>query len=245
MCAVGVGTNAQLMLDGYNLSDFFRDFSMSINKDILDSTVFGTVGWRAKTVGLKHGTATGTALYDDTVNTGSWDVLKNHFPSGTAGTYIWAPHGFALGNQIFSLYSEAIQFHPQVVVDDLIRISTAAEARANAVDMGVSLHALSAETTFPYTGTAVDNLAATTNGGVASLHVSAIAGAAPNAVYKVQHAAVSTYADLVTFSAVTAANSYQRVEVASGTTVNRNLRITITDGGTTTSVTGVVAFARR
>lgn len=243
--AIGVGTDAQLLLDGYNLSDFFRDFSMSISKDILDSTVFGTVGWRAKTVGLKHGTATGTAFYDDATLTGSWDVLASKFPSGTAGTYAWAPHGFALGNTVFQLYSEAIRFQPQVVVDDLIKISTAAEARANAVDMGVSLHPLSAETTLPYTGTAVDNLALTSNGGVATLHVTAIAGGAPNVVYKIQHAAVSTYADLVTFTAVTAANSFQRIEVAAGTTVNRNLRVTITEGGTTTSVTGVVAFARR
>lgn len=243
--AVGVGTNAQLMLDGYNLSDFFRDFSVDMSKDILDATVFGNNGWRAKAVGLKHATASGTALYDDTTNTGSWDVLKNTFPSGTAGTYAWAPHGFALGNQVFIVYSEQIRFNPQVVVDDLIRISTAAEARERAADLGISLHALTAETSFPVTGTTVDHGAATTNGGVGTLHVSAIAGASPNVVYRVQHAAVSTYADLVTFTAVTAANSSQRIEVAAGTTVNRNLRMTITEGGTTTSVTGLVTFSRR
>jgi len=152
-----------------------------------------------------------------------------------AGTYAFGPQGFALGSMVATIYSEAIRFQNQNVVDDLQRLITEAEARSNAADIGVSLHALSAETSFPFTGTAVDNLALTSNGGVATLHVSAIAGAAPNVVYKVQHAAVSTYADLVTFAAVTASNSFQRIEVAAGTTVNRNLRMTITNGGTTSA----------
>jgi hypothetical protein len=242
--SVGIGASAQLMLDGFDLTSYFRQFSVDMNKDVLDASVFG-VGSRSKLVGLKHASMSGEAFGDTTATVGSWDVLTSRFPSGTAGTYAFGPQGFALGSQVFSIYSEAIKFNVQAVVDDLLRLSTAAEARANAVDSGVSLHTLSAETAFPFTGTAVDNLALTTNGGVATLHVSAIAGASPNVVYKVQHAAVSTYADLVTFTAVTAANSFQRVEVAAGTTVNRNLRILITDGGTTSSVTGLVTFARR
>lgn len=243
--AVGIGANAQLMLDGYDMTGYFREFSVNLTKDVLDATVFG-LGSRVKMPGLKHATVSGTAFYDDTTTTGSWDVLTGKFPSGTAGTYIFGPQGFALGARIVEVYSEAIKFQVQTVIDDLQKIMTDAEARANAADLGVSLHALSAETTFPYSGTSVDNAAATTNGGVGTVSVSAIAGSSKNAVYKIQHSTNdSTWVDLVTFTAITSANSFQRTEVAAGTTVNRYLRITITDGGTTTSVTGLVAFCRR
>lgn len=241
---VGIGASAELLLDGYVMTNFFKQFGVQLTKDPLDSTVFG-LGSRSKVAGLKHATVSGSAFFDDTTNTGSYDVLKSKFPSGTAGTWAFAPQGFVLGSQVIEVYSELIKFQKQNLVADLQMIMTEAEALANAADLGVSLHALAAETVFPFTGTAVDNGALTSNGGVATLHVPAIAGAAPNVVYKVQHAAVSTYADLVTFTAVTAANSFQRIEVAPGTTVNRNLRVTITNGGTTSSVTGVVVFSRR
>jgi hypothetical protein len=242
--SVAVGANATLMLDGFDLTSYFRQFSINMEKDVLDATVFG-LGSRSKLVGLKRASVSGEAFADLTATIGSWDVLTSRWPSGTAGTFAFGPQGFALGSQVFTIYSEEVKFQVQAVVDDLLKLTTEAEARANAADPGVSLHALAPETTFPFTGTAVDNLALTSNGGVATLHVSAIAGGAPNVVYKVQHAAVSTYADLVTFTAVTTANSFQRIEVAAGTTVNRNLRMTITNGGTTSSVTGLVTFARR
>jgi hypothetical protein len=162
------------------------------------------------------------------------------------GLYVWAPHSFAAGNLTCSLLSEEVEFNPVNVVEDLIKITMKAEAVKDAVDYGVSLHPITAETAFPFTGADVDNTVATSNGGVASVHVFAIAGAGPNVVYKVQHSTNgSVWTDLVTFTAITAANQSQRIEVAAGTTVNRHLRTTITNGGTTTSVTGLVSFARR
>jgi hypothetical protein len=77
------------------------------------------------------------------------------------------------------------------------------------------------------------------------VHTTAIAGAAPSVVWKIQHSTDnSTWADLVTFAASTAVG-FERVEVAAGTTVNRYLRAIRTFGGTTTSITSAVAFARR
>lgn len=242
--AVAAGANAQLALDGFDLTGYFRQFSIDMSKDVLDATVFG-LGSRSKLAGLRNASVSGEAFADMTATVGSWDVLTSRWPSGTAGTFAFGPQGFSLGSQVFTIFSEAIKFDVRAIVDDLLKLTTAAEARANAADAGVSLHALAAETSFPFTGTAVDNLALTSNGGVATVHVPAIAGGAPNVVIKVQHAAVATYADLVTFTAITTANSFQRVEVAPGTTVNRNLRMTITNGGTTSSVTPLVTFARR
>lgn len=243
---VAAGANAQVVLDGFNVSDFFREFSINGEKMVHDKTVFSNNGSRAKQTGLKHGTATGVAFSDDTVNAGSWALLSARYGSGVQGLYVWAPYSFAVGNSVLSLLTEEVELSPVNVVDDLIKITMKAEAVKDAVDFGVSLHPIAAETSFPFTGTDVDNLAATTNGGVASVHVFAIAGASPNLVYRVQHSTNgSVWTDLVTFTAITAANQSQRIEVAAGTTVNRHLRITITNGGTTTSVTGLVVFARR
>jgi hypothetical protein len=241
---VAAGANAQVVLDGFNLSAFFREFAINAEKAVHDATVFANVGSRAKQLGVKHGMATGLAFSDDTVNTGSWSLLSERYESGAAGLYVWGPHGFALGNLSLSLYSTQVQFNPVQVIEDLIRINMQAEAARDAVDYGVSLHPISAETVFPFTGTGVDNAVATTNGGVAS--VFDIAGAAPSLVYKVQHSTNGTvWVDLVTFTAITTINSSQRIEVASGITVNRHLRTIITNGGTTTSATGLVVFARR
>lgn len=241
---VAAGANAKVWLDGFDMSGFFREFSISADKAVHDATTFGNNGSRAKAVGVKHGMATGLAFSDDTLNTGSWAVLSARYGSGVSGLYVWGPHGLDFGSMSVALYSEESAFSPQSLIDDLIKITVNAEAKEDAVDFGVVLHANSAETSFPFNGTAVDNGAATSNGGVGSVHVFAIAGAAPNVVYRIQHSTNgSVWADLITFTASTTANTSQRTEVTG--TVNRHLRMTITEGGTTSSVTGGVVFARR
>jgi hypothetical protein len=64
---------------------------------------------------------------------------------------------------------------------------------------------------------------------------------------KVQHSADdSTYADLVTFTAITVAPAKERKTVAAGTTVNRYLAASwaFTGAGAAHTATFVVGFAR-
>lgn len=108
------------------------------------------------------------------------------------------------------------------------------------VDMGVVLHDHTAETADTNT-TSVDRLAGTTGGAGASLHVSAYSGLT-NAVIKVQHSTNnSTWADLITFTTVTALTS--EFKTVTGT-VNRYVRVT-TDVTGTGSVTFLVALGPR
>ena len=95
-------------------------------------------------------------------------------------------------------------------------------------------------------GTAVDNGASTANGGAGYLSVP-VNTRNGNITVKIQHSADnSTYADLVTFTTVTSTSkTSERIEVASGTTVNRYLRVNYTVAGSTGSATPVVAFTRR
>ena len=110
------------------------------------------------------------------------------------------------------------------------------------VDHGRVVHAHTAETA---TGnsTSVDNGASSTNGGVASLHVTAVTGTTPSLTVKVQHSSDnSTFVDLITFTAANAAGSQRRT--VSGT-VNRYVRETHTLSGTSPNFTYAAAFARR
>lgn len=241
--AVGHGSAAQLLVDEFNMHQFAKSFQVTPQVDMHDTSVLGTTS-RTKTTGLKHATAQGEFFYDDTASSGSYDVWKARYGSATPSIVTFAPAGFGVGNRTLQLYTHALNLNPKQVVDDLILMTVALEAEEDAVDFGVSLHALSAETGTA-TGAAVDNGAASSNGGVANLHVPAIAGASPSVVVKIQHSTDnSSWGDLsgASFSAAVAATK-QRLEVSGA--VNRYLRGVATFGGTTTSITFQLSFARR
>lgn len=241
--AIITGNQAQLLLDGFNVHQFARSFSVSPVKDIHDSSVLGTTS-RTKLSGLTHATASGEFFVDDTLTSGSLDVLKSKYGAAVAANIAFAPAGFALGNSVVLINAHEAGLDIKAVADDLEMITLNVEAAEDGAGFGVSLHALSAETSFPITGASVDNGAATTNGGVAVLHVTAIAGASPEVEYEIQHATDgATWVALLSFGVL--ASGVQRAEVAAGTTIRRYLRVIAIEGGTTSSVTAVAAFARR
>jgi hypothetical protein len=243
------GSQAKVLIDGFDMSSFFPEFSMESSQAVHDRTAFGDTGI-VKVPGLKDGKASGNCFVDSTLVTGSLAVLKARY-GATPGTPIPAAitrgfSGLAVGSRVDIGYFNTSSLAFKFIITDLEKVTFTGEPSANAIDYGVSLHALGAETSLPFSGTAVDNGAATTNGGVFVVHVTAIAGGAPSVIYKAQHSTDNaTWVDLATATAITAANSVRRIEVAAGTTVRRYLRITITENGTTTSVTGAAAFARR
>lgn len=242
--AVTPGNQAQVLLDGFNLHQFAKSFQMTPQIDVLDTSVLGTTS-RAKVTGLKHASASGEVFFDDTATTGSYDLLKDKYGAAVAGMISFGPAGFTLGNRVLMMSAHEASFETKSLVADLTTVMFNADAAEDAVDFGVSLHALAAEVG-TVNGASVNNAAGTTNGGVGTLHVTAIAGAAPSVVIKIQHATDdSTWVDLITFAASTAANTSQRTEVAAGTTIRQYLRIVCTFGGTTTSITFQVSFARR
>lgn len=91
-------------------------------------------------------------------------------------------------------------------------------------------------------GTSKDDTASSSNGATAILHCTAASGTSPTLAVKVQHSADnSTWADLITFTTLTAAGAERKV--VSGT-VNRYVRAIWTIGGTSPSFTFAVTFAR-
>lgn len=148
-------------------------------------------------------------------------------------------NGFGVGQPVGIALSDLESHQLQSSVSDAVRWTVEAPAD-EMVDLGYSLHDLTAETTTG-NGTAVDNTDATTNGGAGCLHVTAYSGFT-QVVFKIQHSADnSVWADLITFSTVTDVTS-ERSTVTG--TVNRYTRVIRTVTGTG-SVTFVAAFARR
>src|SRR5690606_33259815 len=113
-----------------------------------------------------------------------------------------------------------------------------------ACERGVTLHTLGARTATA-NGTTVDQGAGSSNGASAMLQVTAVSGTAgPSLTVAVQHSTDgSTWADLITFGAKTAAGTSERAAVTG--TVNRYVRVIWTITGTTPSFTFHVAFSRK
>lgn len=153
-----------------------------------------------------------------------------------------APEGYATGNPVLMYNALQTQATTSAAVTGVAEAKVTFQG-ADQVDLGVSVEDYTA-VTVTGNGTARDGLAASSNGGVAHLHVSAFATITSDVV-TIEHSVdgSTSWATLVTFAAVTGLTS-ERVVVAAGTTVRRFLRVvdTVTGSG---SVTRQVSFARR
>lgn len=149
------------------------------------------------------------------------------------------PYGYAIGAPALFAPVDVTDYAIDASVSDAVGFSLGTTPDAT-VDAGIVLHALGAETG-DANAASQDNAASSASGGAAVLHVTAYSGLT-DAVIKVQHSTDdSVWADLITFTTVTATTS----EFATVTgTVNRYVRATVDVTGTG-SVTYAVAFARR
>lgn len=151
------------------------------------------------------------------------------------------PYGTAIGTFAITVLGDVSEHSIDVSVSDAVGFSMAAVADES-VDMGFLVHALGAETA-DGNGTAVDRGASSVNGGIAAIHATAYTGLTSAAI-KIQHSTDnSVWADLVSFTSLTAIGS-ERKSIAAGTTVNRYVRA-VTDVTGTGSVTFLVAFSPR
>ena len=154
------------------------------------------------------------------------------------------PEGVAIGKPAFFAVVDPTDYAVDASVADAVAVTFSAQADES-VEMGYVIHALAAETV-DGNGTAVDRgvvSTPSTRGLVAAIHVTAYSGLT-SAALKIQHSPDnSAWADLVSFTTVTALTQ-QRVSVPNGTTVNRYLRV-VTDVTGTGSVTFLVAAAPR
>lgn len=224
-----------VLVDKYNLSPYFNSYDRSQVVETLETTCFGASA-KAYIPGLKDGTLSLAGLYDPA--SGAVDEALAAALGASAGKNVsLLPAGAGtIGNRAFLLLAHETDYTVSGAVADLVTVS--AEFQASGGIFGAV--GLTSTTAITAAGnqTSVDNSASSANGWVANLHLVSFTGT--NITAKIQHSSDnSTFADLTTFTQLTAAGSEQKT--ATGT-VNRYARVNI--AGTFTSAVILITFAR-
>lgn len=230
------GKDAKFLANGYDLSTYFSSVSQAGSAETAEVTTLGNSS-KAYIAGLKDSTFSVEGYYDASAG-GSDEVVAGVLGTETVWTVVMGPD--ALGSRGYGAKTIGTSVETGAEIGGAVTISAEAQATTGP-DAVVVLHPL-ASRTGNGNGTQVDNGAATTNGAAGYLHVTAKSGTI-SLVVKVQHSSDgSTWADLITFSTVTAANASERV-TATGT-VNRYLRALWTLSGSSPNATFHLSAAR-
>lgn len=234
------GKNTGLLVDAANLTSYFNEASASQDIETAETTTFGN---NAKTyiVGLKDGTMSLSGMFDGDA-TAVDSLISSSLGADGPGFTTICPEGLTVGGISMSCQSRKTSYEVSSPVGDVVSTSLSIQADGG-IDRGVIL-AASTVVSATGNGTAQDNSASTSNGGVGYLHATANTHDGAT-VIKIQHSTDNvTYADLITFTSVpTTATTSERVAVTG--TVNRYIRSQHTPAGTTGSVTYSTMFARR
>jgi hypothetical protein len=237
------GKNVNIFLDEYDFSTYFNDVTASTTIDTAETSAFGTTA-KSYVVGHRDGTVSLSGMFESTASVGTDQFFANALGSAAKVKLIVAPEGHSNGAGAILLQADDTSYEVSSAIADIVQASAEFQS-TDAVEHGRILSSGSAVTATG-NGTGVDNTASTANGGAGFLSVP-VNTRNGNITVKIQHSADnSTFADLITFTVVSGTTkTSERVEVASGTTVNRYLRVNYTVAGSTGSATPVVAFTRR
>jgi hypothetical protein len=240
------GKKTKIYLAGYDISSYFNEISSTNTVETGETTTFGGSGY-AKTyvVGLQDGTISAKGLFDGAAL--AIDAQLSSILATDVDTHIlYGITGLnATNDPVRFGAARPTNYQVSSPVGDVVSASADFQSDGG-VQLGIGL----VPTTASASGnaTSYDGTASSTKGAVYQFHVTANtrSGATTTNLF-VYHSA-----DNVTFAALgagiaipnTTTGSY-RLEIASGTTVNRYVRFQWVVTGGTGSLTFVGAFARR
>lgn len=217
-----------------------RNATPSFSQQMIDVTTIGDT-FKSFVGGISEWSFKVDGVFDNATTAGSAHAAMNSplSASDTVAVSV-APTGFSAGSAVWVFPAKEVTYEVMSQVDGAVEYSIAYGA-GTAPAIGVSLADLASVTTTS-NGTSQDNTAATANGFVAQLHITAVSGTTPSLTAVVQQSTNnSTWTTLGTFTAATAVGS----QTITGTgTVNRYLRIAWTVSGTTPSFTVQASVAR-
>lgn len=235
------GRASKVLVDQFNLGVYFDQGTIRRTCDLSETQTFGD-NWKERGVpGLADGSMSLSGFFD-AVADGPDARIRAAF-ADEDGQIITRGHDFAAGSVVDIMQGVLTSYEEPSAENEVNRLSCEF-ASEGPMDLGVSLHDLVNQTSTGG-GTSVDETAATTQGGVGQLHVTTFGGTGSPTI-SIQHSTSgSTWANLLTFTALTAATA-ERVELSATATVNRYLRCNIDTAGTVgTGITYQVSFARR
>ena len=222
-----------------SFSGYTRTVETGITVDMLETTTLVDTA-KAFIPGQSDASfSLGLILDTDTTANGEWDRATT-WKSATPVAVTYGPSGLAALDEVFLIGALEASFSTSSTVSGTVDAAITAQPDGGA-DAGISLSDLEA-VTVDGNGTARDLTAASTNGGVGHLHVTAFSGLTSNDITIEDSADGSTgWATILTFTQVTGLTS-QRLAITG--TVRRYLRVVdnVTGVG---SCTRQVSFARR
>jgi hypothetical protein len=232
------GKGTVVLADEFDVTTYLSSVSTSNSIEVPETTTFGSSD-RSYITGHTDGSISFEGLFDGTA-----DAVDEIFEAalGDGPIMTVSGDGSALSRRAVLLDTKSTAYEVSSPLTEVVSVSGEAVANGG-LDYGVWLVCQTAVST-TLTGTANDNSAASSNGGVAHLHVTANTRDGTT-VAKIQGSADnSTFADLVTFATIsTSTVTSERTEVSGS--VARYLRAVVTPAGSTGSLTVSIAFARR
>jgi hypothetical protein len=245
------GKSSKVYLDEFDMSAYLNSTDVGYAQDTAETTVYGASS-RAYIPSQASGTLSFGGLYDAITGAGSSDKEFEAILGSTTNPLLTvAIDGGTIGNRAVIARADETAYTISTPVADINSVTADFQCSsdpANNIDFGVasgvqlttgasiahgSLGALAS----------VDNAASSANGAAGLIHVpvNAVNG---NTTIKIQHSANnSSWADLISFTAVSSAAITSQMSAVAGT-VNRYLRVTASTAGSSGSITFMVSAAR-
>ena len=243
------GKSTAVYLDEFDLTSYFTDSSFSIENDTAETTAYGDTN-KTYLLGIRGGTLSLSGMWSAGAG-GSDEELQEIIGSTTEPIITVREGAAAIGSRAVIAQANETNYSITNPIGDVVTVAADFECTNSditnltfALASGVQLTA-GASIAHGSLGalSSVDNAASSANGGAATLHVptNTVNG---NTTIKVQHSANdSTWAALISFTAVGSAGVTSEIKAVTGT-VNRYLRVTASTAGSSGSITFMVAAAR-
>ena len=244
------GKDLTPLVDEKDLSGFLTSVTVNASLDPTEITTFASNGNRQYTQGLRDVEFSMEGLF--AASTTAADDIANYLDASFAGSsknVVTIDVDGTTGGRCWMLQGDANSLDISSPVDGIVGMSASIQG-SNGYAGGRMLRPLSASTsTGSKSAVATPGTTAaggTTGGGVAHLHVTAVASTFASATFRIQHSTSgSTWATLHTFTAATGI-TFQRSTIAG--TIKEQVRATISSYTATTgadTVTAAVALSRR
>jgi len=237
------GSKARVYANGYDLSAYLKNFSVSGEAETHDVTTF-TATAKKYIPGLKDATLSADGVYDG--DTGGIDEIMQAALGQDKSIWTYFPQGeVAVGDAGYGFDAIENSYEIETPVDDVAVVSAEAQSKVGQ-ERVLTYHPLSQETANG-NSTSIDNGSSSTAGGIGYLQVVDLSGTSPTLDVTIQHSdddgVTDPWSAVCTFTQVTAAHSSERKEITG--TVKRYTRAVWTLGGTSPSATFSVAFGRK
>jgi len=234
------GKKTAVLFGNYNLSSYLNEASMSSSSETSETTAFGN---DAKTyiTSLQDATVSLSGMFEGEVN----DTTLNSALTNESSTIVTiCTTGLVAGEPCFFGVSRSNSYEISSPVADVVTVTSdlQLDGGINAGKIIVGGASVAAGATV--NSSSNDNSASSANGLVANLHVTDNTGNGSTTI-KLQHSSDnSTFADLITFTVVSAGTELSEQKSVSGT-INRYLRGRAVDTGSSGAITYSLAISRR